>query len=115
MGEGLADRQHPVEGVERCAEEPRGNLGRRRGSRYQPLNLVEGLGVVRPQLAEPEPEAPEHVAVGRQHERLGLEGSEPGEGVEDRGQRIGVVPLATGFIGVCPLYVPFRIDTRKGR
>jgi len=28
---------------------------------------------------------------------------------------IGVVPLATGFIGVCPLYVPFRIDTRKGR
>jgi hypothetical protein len=28
---------------------------------------------------------------------------------------IGVVPLLTGFVGVCPLYVPFRIDTRKGR
>lgn len=26
---------------------------------------------------------------------------------------IGIVPLLTGFVGVCPLYVPFRIDTRK--
>ena len=26
---------------------------------------------------------------------------------------IGIVPLITGFIGFCPLYVPFRSDTRK--
>jgi hypothetical protein len=28
---------------------------------------------------------------------------------------IGVVPLLTGFVGVCPLYMPFRINTRKPR
>ncbi len=28
---------------------------------------------------------------------------------------IGLLPLITGFVGVCPLYVPFRIDTRKPR
>ena len=28
---------------------------------------------------------------------------------------IGVLPLLTGFVGVCPLYVPFGIDTRKAR
>ena len=28
---------------------------------------------------------------------------------------IGIIPLITGFVGVCPLYVPFRIDTRKPR
>ena len=26
---------------------------------------------------------------------------------------IGIVPLLTGFVGFCPLYVPFRIDTCK--
>ena len=26
---------------------------------------------------------------------------------------IGIVLLLTGFVGVCPLYAPFRIDTRK--
>jgi hypothetical protein len=28
---------------------------------------------------------------------------------------IGIIPLITGFIGVCPLYTPFRIDTRRPR
>jgi hypothetical protein len=28
---------------------------------------------------------------------------------------IGVLPLITGFVGVCPLYTPFGIDTRKPR
>jgi hypothetical protein len=28
---------------------------------------------------------------------------------------IGLLPLLTGFVSVCPLYVPFRIDTRKRR
>jgi hypothetical protein len=28
---------------------------------------------------------------------------------------IGIAPLLTGFVGVCPLYGPFRIDTRKPR
>jgi hypothetical protein len=28
---------------------------------------------------------------------------------------IGIVPLLTAFVGVCPLYAPFRIDTRKAR
>jgi len=28
---------------------------------------------------------------------------------------LGVLPLITGFVGFCPLYVPFRIDTRKTR
>jgi hypothetical protein len=28
---------------------------------------------------------------------------------------IGVVPLLTGFVGVCPLYLPLRINTRKPR
>jgi hypothetical protein len=27
----------------------------------------------------------------------------------------GLIPLITGFVGVCPLYFPFRIDTRKPR
>ena len=27
---------------------------------------------------------------------------------------IGLVPLATALIGWCPLYVPFKISTRKG-
>jgi len=26
---------------------------------------------------------------------------------------IGLIPLITGFVSVCPLYSPFRIDTRK--
>ena len=26
---------------------------------------------------------------------------------------IGVVPLITGMIGHCPLYIPFHIDTRE--
>ena len=26
---------------------------------------------------------------------------------------IGLVPLLTAFVGVCPLYAPCRIDTRK--
>jgi hypothetical protein len=27
---------------------------------------------------------------------------------------VGVVPLVTGALGVCPLYVPFKFSTRKG-
>ncbi len=27
---------------------------------------------------------------------------------------LGVVPLVTGAIGVCPLYLPFNFSTRKG-
>ncbi len=26
---------------------------------------------------------------------------------------IGLIPLLTGLIGFCPLYVPFRITTKK--
>jgi hypothetical protein len=26
---------------------------------------------------------------------------------------LGVVPLLTGFVGVCPLYGPLHIDTRR--
>ena len=26
---------------------------------------------------------------------------------------IGAVPLATGFMGWCPAYLPFRVSTRK--
>jgi hypothetical protein len=26
---------------------------------------------------------------------------------------LGIVLLVTSFIGVCPLYMPFKIDTRK--
>lgn len=28
---------------------------------------------------------------------------------------IGLVPLLTAFVGVCPFYVPCRIDTGKAR
>jgi Inner membrane protein YgaP-like, transmembrane domain len=28
---------------------------------------------------------------------------------------LGLVPLATGFVGWCPAYLPFGISTRKGR
>jgi hypothetical protein len=27
---------------------------------------------------------------------------------------LGLIPLATGAIGFCPLYLPFGISTRKG-
>lgn len=26
---------------------------------------------------------------------------------------IGLIPLVTGFVGRCPLYIPFHIDTRE--